>query len=185
MTLEELLSARDGINARIAELMEGVKTAHVVKFTQNETSCFAEGYYNSCFVAKARGLKGSFSNGKWAFKSDVAEHVKNALKQCYGVDGTEPYPVTKITVSGWNAQIFTDGLELFGRPIARAWDRDGGAKVADDIFLIDGKLTSGGSVKNWMTKAIGATFEIHNFPTSCLERDDVKKAVEDGWAKIG
>lgn len=185
MTLPELLAVRDEVASIIASKSEGIKTAHVICFTEAENNCHAAGYYNSCFVAKARGLKGSFSNGKWVFPISVSEHVRAAMKRCYGVDGVAPYPVTKVTVSNWNAQIYTDGLELFGRPIAKAFGRDSGAKIGDDIFLLDGKLTSGGSVKNWMTKAIDATFEIHNFPIEALEREDLQKAIEEGWAKVG
>lgn len=140
--------------------------------------------YNGCFVSKARALKGSFSAGYWVFPASVKDHVLNAVRECYGVDGTKPYATCILIVTDYTERAITSGVELFGRPIAKAWGRDGGAKISDDVFFIAGKPTSGGSVKNWRTDVEHCDFEIHNFPVDALTRADVAKAIEEGWVNV-
>lgn len=140
--------------------------------------------YNSEFVTKARNLRGEWQSGRWAFSTSVLEHVRNVMLECYGVTGENPYETVTLLVKEWNDCMYIGGLELFGRPIAKAYGRDSGAKLQDGIVLLEGRLTSGGSVKNWQTAAKDATFEIHNFPKVALSRADVQTALSEGWVEV-
>lgn len=140
--------------------------------------------YNSSFVQKARNLQGTFSLGQWIFPKEIEEHVINAVRECFGVDGTTDYETCVLIVKNYSLSVFTSGIELFGRPIAKAFGRDSGAKLSDGIILLNGTITSGGSVKNWKTVIDNATFEIHNFPVDALEMFSVKEAIQSGWVEI-
>lgn len=155
-----------------------------IRTVVTDKSVVVYSYYNDLFVRRARGLRGNWVSGAWNFTPAVLEHVKAAVLECFGVDGTAPYEVCTLLVKGLDTGARTEGVELFGRPIAKAYGRDSGAKPGDDIFLLSGSFSSGGSVKNWSTNVNDATFEIHNFPIAALKRADVQKAIEEGWCEI-
>ncbi|GAN46095.1 hypothetical protein ABID82_001607 [Methylobacterium sp. PvP062] len=60
-------------------------------------------------------------------------------------------------------------VEVAGRLIARAFDRDSGAKLGDGIVLLSGNVTSGGSRANWKT-IVSATVVIHDTPRKVYEK---------------
>lgn len=144
---------------------------------------FVTSPYNLCFVSKARNLQGRWDNGAWVFPEAIADHVKNAVRDCYGVDGTSEYETCILLVRGYRGHQYTGGVELFGRPIAKAFGRDSGAKLSEGIIMLEGSAESGGSVKNWST-VVNGTFEIHGYPVAALEREDVKKGIADGWVEV-
>ena len=153
-----------------------------IQTTISEERITVLSYYNTEFVSKARALKGKWETPFWVFDTRVEEHVLNAVRSCFGVDGTEDYQTCVLTVclDEWADK---SGVEVLGRPIAKAWGRDSGAKLCEDVICVEGTYTSGGSVKNWGTSCKG-TFEVHEFPLEALDRDDVIKAFEDGWASV-
>lgn len=181
---EELLTLKKGIEALISNRAAEQNLCHKIKLEVEGGKVKTTSPYNSDFVTKARGLKGAWGDGKWAFNISVLEHVKNAMLECYGVTGEHPYETVVLIVKNLNDYARREGFELFGRSIAKAYGRDSGAKAQEDIFLVKGEFTSGGSVKNWQTVIKNATFEIHNFPKAALGREDVRKAVEEGWCSV-
>ena len=188
-SLEEL----SDIQALVTAAIDAKKTdtvqpekryAHHIKLEEKNGKVFTTSYYNYCFVTKARGLRGSWTAGQWVFDGSVRDHVVAAMEGCYSVNGINPYEVCTLVVKNYSDEELQGGCELFGRPIAKAYGRDSGAKAQDGIFLLEGKFQSGGSVKNWKTYVTKATFEIHDFPVAALERDDVKKAIAEGWVEV-
>lgn len=180
--LQEMKAQVEAILLGRAESSENL--CHDIRLVVDSGTVKVASPYNSCFVTKARGLKGTWDKGQWLFNTSVAGHVKNAMLECYGVTGETPYEIVTLVVSGYDDYERQKGIELFGRPIAKAFGRDSGAKAQDGIFLIEGQFTSGGSVKNWQTVAKNATFEIHNYPKAALNRADVKEAIEKGWCRV-
>lgn len=156
------------------------------KFSKQNGKVEVVSPYNSEFVKRARNLRGSWNAQKsaWVFDESVEEHVKNAMKECFGVTGEEPVEFCTLHVKDFTAYVYRDQVDLFGRTIARAFGRDSGAKLGDDIIWLKGKYTSGGSVKNWSTDVENAEFEIQNFPVERTKFEDVQKAVEEGWCEI-
>lgn len=140
--------------------------------------------YNEIFVQKAHNLRGKFNAGVWIFDDSLIDYVREIMIEIYGTTGEKPFDTVTLVVknySNWNVR---GTITLFGKSIARAFGRDSGARLCDDIVFIDGIYRSGGSVKNWYTELKDATFEIHNFPEPSLCLPDVKKAIEEGWVIV-
>ena len=75
----------------------------------------------------------------------------------------------------------TAPIVLFGKEIARAWGRDSGAKVGEDVTLLSGNVHSGGSLANWRTEIDkGTVLKIRNLPRKALEiENDYDISVEE------
>lgn len=140
--------------------------------------------YNSDFVQKCRNLRGEFKQGAWWFRDNIIDYVRNAMLEIYGVTGEEQYEECSLLVKNFTSEATCAAVTLFGRTIARAFGRDSGAKLGDEIILIDGSIDSGGSMKNWSTCVKNATFEIQNFPLPATEKEEIQKAVAEGWCEV-
>jgi hypothetical protein len=189
LSLDELTGLQAAISATIDAKKAGIEQpekryAHHIKLEEKNGKVYTTSHYNSCFIEKARGLRGQWNVGQWVFDGNVRDHVVAAMEGCYSVTGIVPYEVCTLVVKDYYEEEWTGGVELFGRPVAKAFGRDSGAKAQDGIFLISGRFKSGGSVKNWKTIIDHADFEMHDFPVAALEREDVKKAIAEGWAEV-
>lgn len=142
--------------------------------------------YNKEFATKARNLRGKWDASKsaWIFDESVEDYLRKALLDCFGVTGEEPVEMCSLLINDLTTYADRSAVELFGRTIAKAYGRDSGAKLGDDIIWISGKHKSGGSVKNWRTEVIDATFEIQNFPVERTKFQDVQEAISEGWCEI-
>lgn len=65
---------------------------------------------------------------------------------------------------GWQGPV-----EVAGRTIARAWGRDSGAKLGDGVVKLQGRVGSGGSMKNWET-VVDADVVLHDCPRKVAEK---------------
>lgn len=134
--------------------------------------------YSSDFVTQARSAGGKWSSSRkcWLFDARSMAVVKDILISCYGTDGT-PCELVSIKITAKKNIIeYSAGIEIMGRPIARASGRDSGARVGDGVSLLTGVITSGGSIKNWATKINeGTEIIMHDMPKSVLEH------VFDDW----
>lgn len=132
--------------------------------------------YNANFV---REIKESISGARfdrekraWIVPSDSRFIIEKLLSLHYGYTSDS---------KGISVQI-TSKKDLFGGkdsvrfgewPICRATGRDSGAKVCENVYLISGKINSGGSVKNWGTEVDeGAVFLVKNIPRGILDKVD-------------
>jgi len=140
--------------------------------------------YNAQFVQKCRNLRGTFKGGAWWFDDSILDYVREALIQYFGTTGETPFETCILLIKEWSDSKYGAPVTLFGRQIARAFGRDSGARLGDNIVFISGEYDSGGSVKNWSTVVSNATFEIHNYPVPSLELDEVKAAIEAGWCEV-
>ena len=157
-----------------------------ISFKKQDGKIIVTTYYNRKFASKARNLRGQWDSVKkaWVFDESVEEYVKQALIDIFGVTGEIQYETCSLLIRDFTAWEMRGEVELFGRTVARAFGRDSGAKLGDDIIWVSGSYHSGGSVKNWTTEVENGTFEIQNFPLERTKFDDVRKAVEDGWCEI-
>lgn len=140
--------------------------------------------YNEGFVQKCRNLRGTFKGGAWWFDDSIIDYVREAMIKYFGTTGELPYENCTLLVKNFSDDQYTGPVLLFGRTVARAFGRDSGARLGDDIVFISGRYESGGSVKNWRTEVTDATFEMRNFPVPSLELPSVKKAIEEGWCEV-
>lgn len=140
--------------------------------------------YNADFVQKCRNLRGTFKAGAWWFDDSIIDYVREAMLQFFGTTGETPYQQCTLLISNYSDSCYLAPCVLFGRTIAKAFGRDSGARLGDDVIFIDGDYKSGGSVKNWRTEIVDATFEIRNFPVPSLDLPEVKKAIEEGWCEV-
>lgn len=140
--------------------------------------------YNKDFVEKARNFRGKWDKKSWWFDDSILEYVQDAMVEIYGTTGEQPVEYCSLKIKNYSYSSQTSPVELFGRIIARAFGRNSGAKLGDNIIFIHGKYTSGGSMKNWRTRLEDATFEIQNFPLPRTKKEDVQEAVKQGWCEI-
>ena len=103
--------------------------------------------YNSWLVAQCRKLGGKWDADQkaWIFSSIVGDKVDEL-----DVRWNEKITTVEITAKK-DLTAGKDSVEFCGYPIARATGRDSGAHLTDGVSLIQGMITSSGSMKNWNT----------------------------------
>lgn len=135
--------------------------------------------YNGEFISDLKqSISGIKWNGsEWEIFKNAEDVLLNLLKKHYGYIPNSSVITVKIT-SLRTIEKRRDSVYFRGYPIVRATGRDSGAKVVNGTNLLDGKITSTGSVKNWYTTVKkDSTFKIE-IPKSVIESefDD-----EDDW----
>lgn len=141
--------------------------------------------YNAEFVAKVKqvgGRKWNAAERCWEVPESEVDTVRGYMMDIFGETDlpTEGEKVTvKVTFNSEESKR-CGSITLFGKTLARAWGRDTGARVGDDVTLISGVVTSGGSMKNWTTEIReGTVLKVRNVPRAALEQDsDLDVTVE-------
>lgn len=113
--------------------------------------------YNEWLVNACRKLGGKWDSDAltWVF-SPLVEQEVDELDRLYNENMVivDIEAVTGISVS-------SSPVTFMGYTIARAFGRDSGAKLGDQVMMISGSISSGGSVKNWTTSiAQGSRFRL-------------------------
>lgn len=138
--------------------------------------------YNIYFIAAARNLAGKFDkiNQSWVFDIRDESDVLEACFLAYGEDGVQKDQCdVKITIEK-SYYADKDAIHFLGRPIARAFGRDSGAKVYGGVIIKQGGFDSGGSAKNWTTKALPNTTIVLRDVSHPLALHEQKKLLENG-----
>lgn len=124
--------------------------------------------YNSMLVDECRKLGGTWDNQAeaWVFPAFVAEQVE-LLDDIYNsklvtIDITAKEEINELK----------SAITFMGRSICKAKGRDSGAFLYDGVALIDGYISSGGSVKNWRTYIDENTVLRLQMPEKLLELYD-------------
>jgi hypothetical protein len=142
----------------------------IVTITTTETAVRVVSPYNANFVASAKSIGGKWSSDAWVFDIRDEHRVRELCRDIYGDDGLAADLVTlKIE---WVKDGFADKgpITVAGRPIARAFGRDSGAKLAEGIVNLAGEFGSGGSMKNWGTTVDAGTIVlVRDFPRAKAE----------------
>lgn len=122
--------------------------------------------YNPGFVSalKTRISTRSWDGGKkaWIVPAVYLDSVNSLLRDFYGYTGEPTDEMVVVRVSCPNGADNRHGPVTFmGYSLASAWGRDSGARVGDNVALVEGNVTSGGSVKNWHSIVrAGSMFDI-------------------------
>ena len=136
------------------------------------TSIEARSPYNPSFVDGARALGGKFDRGEkvWRFDARSEQAVRDLCRKVYGTDGEDEDLVTVEITFAATYGAWQDGYYFAGRQLARAWGRDSGARIGEGVVFLEGKPTSGGSMKNWETViGRGSVVRIYDLPRAALD----------------
>jgi len=129
--------------------------------------------YNQDFVAKIKNIGGRWdaSSKTWTVSESMIDEAREIMRQVYGKDDQQTdTPSTDIRIRfNKEVSVLQAGITLYGKTIAKAWGRDSGARVGDDVAFITGKPISGGSVKNWHTIIeAGSEIVVKNVPLTLI-----------------
>lgn len=113
--------------------------------------------YNAQFVKRARELAGKWNSGNkaWIFPEEMEDQVRALLMDVYGQDDRAPDAMEqlrlRVKLTDYPRDMETGHhLEVVvaGRQVARAFSRDSGARLGQDVVVVSGGFTSGGSRNN-------------------------------------
>lgn len=155
-----------------------------VKIEKIENQIAVYSPYHPDFPAQARNLGGKWDRQQeaWLFSAPEESDVRALLIAIYGTDGTVA-DLVDVQITVGDDDWYADKCAVFfaGRQVARAFDRDGGARLGEGVVLNSGKATSGGSQKNWTTVIrSGSVLTIRGVPRKAVddEIDDSNLTVE-------
>lgn len=126
-----------------------------MKIIRNDKHIAVQAEYNSVFVEQARNLAGRWDDKEKVWVFDIRDEA-DVLQACYFAYGEDGIRTNKCDVqitlpTGYSVDKGT--ICFFGRQIARAFNRDSGAKVFGGVVVKAGGFGSGGSSKHWTTYA--------------------------------
>lgn len=122
--------------------------------------------YNYILIERCKSLGGKWDaeTKAWIFTS----LVENEVEELDYVYNSKEIPIElKAKVDVYSS---AEPLYFCGYTIGTATDRDSGAKLADEISVIEGWVTSGGSRINWTTEALTGTIIRMTIPELVLEK---------------
>lgn len=136
-------------------------------------------------IKKFHNFKGVWNNEKkyWVFDKLLFEDIKKLMKKYFGVENGE-FESCQLIIKDLTTSEYLKGIIISGIELCRAFGRDSGANLCDDVVLLDGDIDSGGSSKWWKTVCNDATFKILHFPVTMLKNISIKRLIENGQIEI-
>jgi hypothetical protein len=135
--------------------------------------------YNKYLIKRCKDLGGRWcSDSESWFFSEIVEKEVEELDEVFNSDKV----VVEITATD-DCYADTGPLKFRGIILASARGRDSGAKLGDEIAAVSGGVGSGGSMKNWITRAYEDTVFRFEIPKKVLEIDE-KELDKGNWKKI-
>lgn len=134
------------------------------------------------FPARAKALGGKWVEPHWVFDSRDQPRVEELLDEIYGHHGQPHDRATICVMVKQTMRAIQAPVVLFGRAVASARSRDGGARLGDGVILLGGKIDSGGSARYWETQILASTeLELKDVPLGFLVDDEgnVRESDED------
>jgi hypothetical protein len=138
-----------------------------VKVYRNDLSIEVNSPYSPDLPSRAKLLSGKWDreNTAWSFPIAAEPQIKELYLDIYGEWDDMPIDTVNLMCVCSGAYMEKCSLALGGRIIASATGRDSGARTAPGVIVLEGKFTSGGSVKNWRTICKeGTMFRLLNVP---------------------
>ena len=135
------------------------------------------GFYHTPLArsCKNSGLGFDSATKSWAFEAQDLKRVLKNLKKWFGYEKGCKFNPYKFRADE-DHYGDRDAVKCWGIDLARASGRDSGAKIGIGVKLLEGKIDSGGSMKNWNTRVdTGATFEV------MLPEGMIKAPSPEGW----
>jgi hypothetical protein len=133
--------------------------------------------YHPDFAPRAKLLGGKFAKSQsgpyWHFDPRDEARVRDLCREIYGTDGSDPAG-DLVTIRATLNYLYRDDPALYiaGRQVARVLGRDSGARLAEGVVLVSGRLSSGGSARYYhLTAQRGTVIEIRDLPRAAVERE--------------
>lgn len=147
-----------------------MSTQHV-SITTTDSQVRVRSPYNTWFAPAARKLGGNWVEPDWVFDRRDEDRVRALCLQLYGTDGFRSDLCTVRVTYDADERELQGPLTVNGRIVAQARGRDSGARLGEGVVLLSGSFTSGGSMKNWTTRAGsgGAVVLVRDFPRAAAE----------------
>ena len=114
--------------------------------------------FNKWLVKECQNLGGRWDESAkaWVFSHLVEAEVDDLDRQY-----NEQLVCVDIEAQDDIRSRYQEDVTFMGYPIARAFGRDSGAKLGENVALLAGQISSGGSVKNWVSIVRkGSTFRL-------------------------
>lgn len=147
--------------------------------------------YNADFISAIKRIGGaSWDRARkvWSIPADTVEQAREIMRRVYGEDdrpNTQPNVSVRLTF-GKEVYRIHEPIMIYGKTVASAYGRDSGARVGDDVAIVAGNPTSGGSVKNWATIIPeGCIAVLHNVPQAALQMELPKGVTAEVIEKKG
>lgn len=146
-----------------------------MKITFADTSAYIDTPYNREFVSQIKTIGGArwdSARRVWKIPAACVDQARAIMRRVFG-ECDLPDESRRVTVKlTFNENVASDkrsSISIFGKQIARAFGRDSGAVVGEDVSFIEGKPTSGGSRANWLTYIpAGCVALLRNVPEGIL-----------------
>lgn len=144
-----------------------------MKITVNAGKASINSPFNPEFVSRIKSIGGRWdaASKTWTVGENMLTEAREIMRAVYGRDDQQTdVQVTDIRIR-FNEEVHctVGGITMYGKTIAKAWGRDSGARVGDDVAFVEGRPDSGGSAKNWRTIIPeGSVVVIKNVPVSLL-----------------
>jgi len=132
--------------------------------------------YHAEAKTRIKNMGGRWNGTCWLVKPEMEADARRVLFDVFGTDGAVGLKKVTLRVRAKKdlVQHHEYGpITCCGKVLARAFGRDSGARVGEDVVLIDGNIRSGGSMKNWTVRIdAGSEFKLVNvFPALMDEYD--------------
>ncbi len=139
------------------------RTAYAVSKTATQLVVVAP--YNPAFITAAKSdLGAKWNSSAWTFDLRDEAEAMELVRKFYGWN--PGMALVSVRVLFDEEKRASQGpFVLLGRVLASATGRDSGAKLGDGVRLRAGGVSSGGSMKNWLTRIDeGTELVVHDVP---------------------
>lgn len=152
------------------------EVAHEIKKEEKNSITSLKHRYNTILIERCKNLGGKFDDESksWIFNSVVFDEVEK-IDETFNSDTV----TVEITALAKQNEL-REAVQFCGYPIAQAFGRDSGAKICTDVYMISGKLYSGGSQKNWYSCIEGGSVFRLNISKNLLQ--ELKETYDENWA---
>lgn len=148
-----------------------IRTGHT---TSGTDKLIVQTPYHPDFPKRARELGGNWNGVQrlWFFDVRDEVRVRDLVKECYGTDGTPSVVVTVRSeikhVAAGEQQLF-----LYGREVARRWDRDSRVRLGEGCVVVAGEFGESGGSRNHprLGDCTGVVLEIRDVPLAAAIAD--------------
>lgn len=135
---------------------------------------------------KALGAKWNPAATSWELSTAARSKVADVLWRHFGGYNTcmrDGYAVTVKAIEDVSAG--RRSISFFGREIIMGHGRDSGARPGGDVVILEGKVSTGGSVRYWETRASkGTVVRVENLDLEAIKNDDGTLNIPSCWELV-
>lgn len=137
----------------------------MIQIIDTKTTLHVTHLYNGKFNKSAELAGAKLVGRECTFDSLIYAKGRQLADKFFGWNGEKQDVVSIKLTAKENVFGSRSSIEFFGHVLAKASGRDSGAIVPQNVFFMQGKPKSGGSVKNWTTGILqGSEIVIREFP---------------------